>query len=141
MTDPLASNTVLTVLQQLISIPSVNPSLAADGSGEQAIAEFAAGWLNDHGVKAWVDEVAPGRFNAVGEVGSGTRTLAACAHIDTVQTTGMSIPPFEPRCDEGRVYGRNMEPLGYKPDQPRYLPQPERIPDFKTGCREQPDRR
>ena len=106
MTDPLASSTVLSVLQQLISIPSVNPSLGADGTGERAIAEFAAQWLNDHGVKAWVDEVAPGRFNAVGEVGNGKKTLAACAHIDTVQTSGMTIPPFEPTCDEGRVYGR-----------------------------------
>jgi acetylornithine deacetylase len=97
---------VLDVLQELIRIPSVNPSLSPDGTGERAIAEFAAAWLNDRGARAWVDEVAPGRFNAVGEVGGGTRTLAACAHIDTVQTTGMTIPPNEPRVEDGRVYGR-----------------------------------
>lgn len=106
MSDPLAPAAVLEVLQELISIPSVNPSLDPAAPGEQAIAEFAARWLNDHGVKAWVDEVAPGRFNAVGEVGSGGRTLAACAHIDTVQTTGMTIPAFEPVTEGNRVFGR-----------------------------------
>jgi acetylornithine deacetylase len=107
MSDPLARDRVLELLQQLISIPSVNPDIAPDeGTGERAIAEFAANWLNDRGVRAWVDEVAPGRFNAVGEVGSGSTTLAACAHLDTVQTTGMTIPPFEPSVEDGRVYGR-----------------------------------
>jgi acetylornithine deacetylase len=107
MSDPLSSEVVLEVLQKLISIPSVNPSIAPDaGTGERAIAGFAVEWLSRHGVKAWLDEVAPGRFNAVGEVGAGTKTLAACAHLDTVQTTGMTIPPFEPRFQDGRVYGR-----------------------------------
>jgi acetylornithine deacetylase len=107
MPDPLAPGAVLEVLQQLIRIPSVNPSLAPDeGTGERAIAEFAVEWLGRHGVKAWLDEVAPARFNAVGEVGTGHKTLAACAHLDTVQTTGMTIPPFEPRFADGRVYGR-----------------------------------
>jgi acetylornithine deacetylase len=107
MTDPLARSTVLEVLQELIRIPSVNPSIAPDeGTGERAIAEFCAQWLNARGVKAWSDEVAPGRFNTVGEIGNGRKTLAACAHIDTVQTTGMTIGPFDPRVEDGRVYGR-----------------------------------
>jgi acetylornithine deacetylase len=29
-----------------------------------------------------------------------------CAHLDTVSTEGMTIEPFEPRVEEGRVYGR-----------------------------------
>src|SRR5688572_12412724 len=107
MTDPLARSTVLEVLQELIRIPSVNPSIAPDeGTGERAIAEFCAQWLNARGVKAWLDEVAQGRFNTVGEIGNGRKTLAACAHIDTVQTTGMTIGPFDPRVEDGRVYGR-----------------------------------
>ena len=106
MSNPLAPPAVLEVLQELISIPSVNPSLDPTAPGEQAIAEFAARWLNDHNVKAWVDEVAPGRFNAVGEVGPGKRTLVACAHIDTVQTAGMTIPPFNPVVEDNRVLGR-----------------------------------
>ncbi|HET9441214.1 MAG TPA: M20/M25/M40 family metallo-hydrolase [Longimicrobiales bacterium] len=107
MTDPLARASVQQVLQQLVRTPSVNPTLAPDeGTGEQAIAAFAVEWLAARGVQAWVDEVAPGRYNAVGAVGPGKRTLAACAHLDTVQTTGMTIPPFEARVDAGRVYGR-----------------------------------
>ena len=108
MSDILSQAAVLDVLRELISIPSINPALAGEsaGSGEAAIATFAADWLQRHGVRAWLDEVAPGRFNAVGEVGSGATTLAACAHLDTVQTTGMTIPPFDPRLEHGKVYGR-----------------------------------
>lgn len=106
MTDPLSRENVRQVLEELVRIPSVNPALAEDGSGEQAIAEFAAGWLRERGVEAWTDEVAPGRYNAVGRVGAGQRTLVACAHLDTVQTTGMTIPPFEPRVEDGKLYGR-----------------------------------
>lgn len=107
MSDPLAHDVVLELLQELVRVPSVNPSIApAEGIGEYAIAEFAYTWLTRRGVKAWTDEVAPGRFNVVAEVGNGPRTLAACAHIDTVQTEGMTIPPFEARYEDGRVYGR-----------------------------------
>lgn len=107
MSDPLAREQVLEVLQELISIPSVNPSIAPDeGTGERAIAEFAVQWLNDRGIKAWMDEVSPGRFNAVGEVGTNGPTLVGCAHIDTVQTTGMTIPPFEPAVVGNKVFGR-----------------------------------
>ena len=107
MTDPLARREVLEVLKKLISIPSVNPSLdPAAGTGERAIAEYAVDWLSRRGIRAWLDEVAPGRYNAIAEVGSGSKTLVACAHLDTVQTTGMTIPPFEPRVEAHKVYGR-----------------------------------
>src|SRR5688500_11692369 len=107
MSDWLARKSLLDVLQQLIRIPSVNPTIApGEGTGEQAIAEFAVAWLQQHGVRAWVDEVAPGRFNAVGEVGPGKKTLAACAHLDTVQTTGMTIAPLEATPEDSKVYGR-----------------------------------
>jgi acetylornithine deacetylase len=33
-------------------------------------------------------------------------TVVFCAHLDTVGTAGMTIPPFEPRVEDGRVYGR-----------------------------------
>ncbi len=58
-------------------------------------------------MRAWLEEAAPGRSNVVGEVGMGTGpTLVLCAHLDTVATAGMSIPPFEPRVEGGRLYGR-----------------------------------
>lgn len=108
MSDPLRPAAVLDVLSQLIRIPSVNPSLAPDeGHGETAIAAFVCDWLQAHGVKAWLEEAAPGRPNALGEIRSGDGpTLVLCAHLDTVGTTGMTIPPFEPRVEGDRVYGR-----------------------------------
>ena len=106
--DPLSRTAVLEILQQLIRTPSVNPTLApSEGHGEEAIAKLAQRWLAEHGVKSWVEEVAPGRHNAVGEVGiDAAPTLVFCAHLDTVGTAGMTTPPFEPKLDGTRVYGR-----------------------------------
>ncbi|HEU4725643.1 MAG TPA: M20/M25/M40 family metallo-hydrolase, partial [Candidatus Eisenbacteria bacterium] len=68
---------------------------------------FIRDWLTAQGVPAALEEAAPGRPNVVGTVGTGTgRTLVLCAHIDTVGTAGMTIPPFEPRRENGRLYGR-----------------------------------
>jgi acetylornithine deacetylase len=99
---------VLQILSDLIRTPSVNPTLVPEeGHGESAIAALAKDWLNSHGVQAWTEEVAPGRVNAVGQVGQGRGpTLVFCAHLDTVGTAGMTIPPFEPKVEGNRVYGR-----------------------------------
>lgn len=96
------------LLESLVRIPSVNPSLAPEeATGEGAIAAFIRDWLVGQGVPAVLEEVAPGRPNVVGTVGGGGgRTLVFCAHIDTVGTAGMTIPPFEPRREGGRLYGR-----------------------------------
>jgi len=101
-------NTTLDVLQQLIRIPSVNPTLAPEEAhGEAAIAAFARDWLAAQGLESWLEEAAPGRPNAVAATGAGAGpTLVLCAHLDTVATAGMTIPPFEPRLDGNRVYGR-----------------------------------
>lgn len=106
--DPLSRTAVLEILQQLIRTPSVNPTLApGEGSGEEAIAKLAQQWLEANGVKSWMEEAAPGRPNAVGEVDNGEGpTVVFCAHLDTVGTNGMTIPPFEPKLDGSRVYGR-----------------------------------
>jgi acetylornithine deacetylase len=99
---------VLEVLQELIRIPSVNPTLAPEENhGEAAIAGFARDWLAAHGLEAWLEEPAPGRPNAVAATGDGDGpVLVLCAHLDTVGTAGMTIPPFEPRVEGNRVYGR-----------------------------------
>ena len=95
-------------VQTLVRVPSVNPTIAPEeGTGERAVAEAARDWLQRQGVKAWLEEAAPDRPNCVAEVGIGSGpTLAWCAHLDTVGTSGMSIPPFEPTIADGRLYGR-----------------------------------
>ena len=104
-TDP---ESILPVLSDLIRIPSVNPALAPDEAhAEGEIAAFVREWLLARGIDAWLEEAAPGRPNVVASVGSGTGpTLAFCAHLDTVGTAGMTIAPFEPRVEAGRVHGR-----------------------------------
>ncbi len=105
--QPLSRESILEVLQLLVRTPSVNPTLApAEGRTEERIARAAADWFTRRGVRAWVDQVVPGRYNCVAEVGVGRPTLVLCGHIDTVATADMTIPPFEPRVEGSRVYGR-----------------------------------
>ena len=100
--------TVLATLQDLVRIPSVNPSLVPEeGTGESRVAGFACDWLAARGIDAWLEEAAPGRPNALARIGrGGGPRLALCAHLDTVGTAGMEIAPFEPTLDGGRLYGR-----------------------------------
>lgn len=102
------SDDLVAVLADLVSIPSINPSIApAEGTGESAVADFACAWLNGRGVRAWIEEAAPGRPNVVAEVGAASSpALVLCAHLDTVGTDGMTMPPFEGAVRDGRVYGR-----------------------------------
>lgn len=106
--DEISRSLVLDLLRRLISIPSVNPALGPDEPhGEEAIAAFAGEWLAAHGLPSRLKHAAPGRPNVVAETGGGDGpTLVFCAHLDTVSAAGMTIPPFEPRFEGGRVYGR-----------------------------------
>jgi acetylornithine deacetylase len=106
--DPLDRASVLETLQLLISTPSVNPDLApGEGSGEAAVATVIRDWFSSRGIESWLEDAAPGRPNAIASIGTGkSPMLVFCAHIDTVSTAGMTIPPFDPRVEGNRVYGR-----------------------------------
>jgi len=108
ISESLSRPAVLEILQELIRTPSVNPSLSPEEAhGEEAIAKVAQNWLMANGVKSWLEEAAPARPNAVAEVGNGIGpTLVFCAHLDTVGTKGMTIPPFEPNVQGNRFNGR-----------------------------------
>ena len=108
MSGPLGPDAVLGLLGDLVRIPSINPSLGEEGAtGEQEIASFAVRWMEERGLRAGLEDVAPGRPNAVGEAGDGQGpTLVLCAHLDTVGVKGMTIPPYEPSYRQGRIYGR-----------------------------------
>jgi acetylornithine deacetylase len=102
-----ASESPAEVLAALIRIDSQNPALAPGAPGEYDLAAFCVEWLTRHGVDAWTEEAAPGRPNVVARAGSGAGpVLVLCAHLDTVAAADMQIPPFEPRVEQRRMYGR-----------------------------------
>src|SRR5439155_8968761 len=106
--DLLSRESIVELASALIRIPSVNPAIAPDEAGSEGeVASFACEWLSRHGVRATLEEAAPARPNAVGEVaGEAGPTLVLCAHLDTVGTAGMTIAPFDPVLKDGRLYGR-----------------------------------
>jgi acetylornithine deacetylase len=81
-------------------------------AGEQAAADTVAVHMRQMGLEVHVQEVAPGRPNVIGVLDSGVagRSLMFCGHIDTVGVDGMSAP-FEPRIDDGRLYGRGSQDM------------------------------
>jgi len=100
---------VIDAIQTLVRVPSVNPAIAPDegGGGEAAVARAACDWLTARGVRAWLEDAAPERPNAVAQIGeAASPTLVFCAHLDTVGAADMTIPPFDPRISDGRLYGR-----------------------------------
>jgi acetylornithine deacetylase len=100
-------------LIDLVSINSINPSLVADGNGEAEIGAYAAQAMQALGLEVSLDEVAPGRVNAVGvRRGSvaGAPSLLWNAHMDTVGINGMERP-FSPEIRQGRLYGRGSQDM------------------------------
>jgi acetylornithine deacetylase len=95
------------LLEQLVSIDSVNPTLVPGGAGEAEIGRFVAAWLEEHGVQTQYHELAPLRANVVGRVAGsgGGRSLMLNAHLDTVGLGG-SDGGLVPRIDGDRMYGR-----------------------------------
>ena len=104
----ISDDEAIDLLKKLVSIPSINPSIDTEnGTGEKSIAEFCVKWLKEKGIKAWNDKVEPGRVNTIAECGNGNgSTLVLCAHTDTVGIKGMTITPFEPKIENGKLYGR-----------------------------------
>lgn len=99
------SGSVEALLRDLVSIPSVNPALG-EGSGEGELARRVADELRELGAEVWLEEVLPGRPNVLGHVGDNGPRLLLSAHLDTVQTAGMSVAPFAGEVRHGRLYGR-----------------------------------
>jgi acetylornithine deacetylase len=98
---------LVTLLERLVSIDSVNPGLSARGAGESEIAAYVADWCRQAGMHVELDAAAPGRSNVVATArGSGDgQSLMLNAHLDTVGYAGMENP-LQPRVENGRLYGR-----------------------------------
>jgi acetylornithine deacetylase len=103
----IASETI-DLLKDLIRINSVNPSLVPGAPGEAEIAEHVGEFMRGIGLMTRVEEVEPGRPNAVGVLRGtgGGPTLMLNGHTDTVGVDYMEIDPLDPVVDDGRMYGR-----------------------------------
>ena len=110
-TSPAAADTVVDILSTLISIPSVNPmGQNIDGPiyFEGRVSDWLVEFLGSFGAKYERIEVSPGRDNVVARFDSpgSETTILLDAHQDTVPVEGMTIAPFEPQIQNGRITGR-----------------------------------
>src|SRR5918993_3912110 len=100
------------LLQQLVAIDSVNPSLVEGAAAETRIAAAIAAHMEGMGLQVHLQEVAPGRPNVIGVLDSGIAgpSLMLCGHTDTVGVEGMAAP-FTPTIRDGRLYGRGSQDM------------------------------
>jgi acetylornithine deacetylase len=98
---------VIQTLASLVRINSVN-SFYEGGPGEREIATWVRSFFEERGIEVWEQEVFPGRPNVIARLPGRdpSRRVILEAHMDTVSVQGMTIPPFEPRVEDGRLYGR-----------------------------------
>ncbi len=101
---------VVTLLQQLVRIPSVNPDHAAnpDLTGERNLALFLSHWLENIGAEVVLEEIQPGRPNLIARFApmDGRPRILLGPHLDTVGVEGMSIEAFGGEIRDGRLWGR-----------------------------------
>jgi len=101
---------VIRLLQDLIAIPSINPSGGAPDEhthGERRMVDYLEGLFRAEGIDCVRQEAVAGRENLLAWVqGRAPEPVILEAHTDTVSVEGMAIEPFEPRREDGRVYGR-----------------------------------
>lgn len=107
MTIEVDKDYIQTILSEMVSIDSVNPSLVGGGAGEREMAKYIAHHLERLGMQVKVDEIQEGRFNTVGKLpGKGKgHSLLLTGHMDVVGVEGMN-EPFIPNTHGGRMYGR-----------------------------------
>jgi acetylornithine deacetylase/succinyl-diaminopimelate desuccinylase-like protein len=107
----MALSTCLQYLRDYVAIPSVNPMGRSDFpegiAGESRYADHVRHQLVALGLDA-VCIGAPDRQSVIAEVRvPGARdTVMVASHLDTVPVDGMEIDPFDPRIENGRLYGR-----------------------------------
>ena len=99
---------VVTLLQTLIRIPSVNPDCAPDGDGEKAMADYVQNYLEDIGFSVIQEDPLPGRPNVIARCpGPEDRPrIFLGPHLDTVSVAGMDMDCFGVITADGRILGR-----------------------------------
>ncbi|HKF52032.1 MAG TPA: ArgE/DapE family deacylase [Candidatus Acidoferrales bacterium] len=108
---PIDRKATLQLLEELIAIESVNPTLVPGASGEQRAAEHVKEFLCTRGVSTEVEAAAHDRSNVVAGICPANNprdakpALMIVAHIDTVGAGDMP-DPFTPCVRDGKMYGR-----------------------------------
>ncbi|MFT5471470.1 MAG: acetylornithine deacetylase/succinyl-diaminopimelate desuccinylase family protein [Verrucomicrobiales bacterium] len=99
-------NPVIETLSRLVEINSINPEWA--GPGEREAATFVREFFERAGIEVWEEEVLPNRPNIIARLPgvNPDRRIVLEAHMDVVSVADMTIPPFEPRIEDGLLYGR-----------------------------------
>jgi len=102
---------VTRLLADLVAIPSVNPmgrGITGPEYLEGGVSHYLEAWFQAKGIAVERQVVAPGRDNLIARYDSpkGRRTLLFDAHQDTVPVDGMTIDPFAPVIEAGKLYGR-----------------------------------
>ncbi|MDA0832112.1 MAG: M20 family metallopeptidase [Planctomycetota bacterium] len=101
----------LAILQDLISIPSVNP-MGRDLTGpeyfEGRVSDYLCRFFEQLRVPYERIPVVPGRDNVIArfDAPDAQSTIVMDAHQDTVPVDGMTIDPFKPVFRDGKIYGR-----------------------------------
>ncbi len=103
----VSDSSLIHTLAELIRINSVN-SAYEGGPGEGEIAAWVRRFFEERRIEVWEQEVFPGRPNVIARLPGrdSSRRVILEAHMDTVSVKGMTIPPFEPRIENGKMFGR-----------------------------------
>jgi acetylornithine deacetylase/succinyl-diaminopimelate desuccinylase-like protein len=110
--NPAPGQDVVTLLQSLVRIPSINPLAhpAPGQGGEKRCAEAVASYLSALGaLDVSTPEVLPDRPNVLARMPSdrpGKPRLLLAPHLDTVGVSGMTVDPFAAEVRDGKIWGR-----------------------------------
>lgn len=97
---------LISTLADLVRLNSVNPAYN-DGGNEANVLPLLRDFFRSRGIETFEQEVFPGRSNFIARLpGQTDRRLVLEAHTDTVSIKNMTIAPFEPVIEEGRMHGR-----------------------------------
>ncbi|MFX1481828.1 MAG: ArgE/DapE family deacylase [Promethearchaeota archaeon] len=108
LSDSIDRSVLLSTLNELIAIESINPSLVERGSGEASVADYIGNRLVAMGADVTFQRFDGGRVNVIGVLRGigGGRNLMLNGHMDTVGVAGMEMDPFSPVYKDGKVFGR-----------------------------------
>jgi acetylornithine deacetylase len=100
---------VLTMISELIAIPSISCVNPEQDQSNQAIIERLANWCNDLGFNSEILPIPeqPGKFNLLATLGNGDEGLVLAGHTDTVPYDAgrWQYDPFHVTAADNRLYG------------------------------------